>query len=43
MLALTSDPRYDVEYPAPVVYQFTVLAYNVLGDGNESTIFVTGL
>ena len=42
ILAMTSDPRFDVEYTSPGVYQFTVLAYNVLGDGNESTIFVTG-
>ena len=41
-MTLISDPRYDVQYTSPGVYQFTVLAYNVLGDGNESTIFVTG-
>ena len=29
---MTSDPRYDIEYTTPGVYQFTVLAYNVLGD-----------
>ena len=42
MPAMTSDPRYDVEYASPGVYQFTVLACNILGDGNGSTIFVTG-
>ena len=41
-LALTNDTGYIVEYTSPGVYQFTVLAYNILGDGNGSTIFVTG-
>ena len=38
----TNDTKYIVEYMAPGVYLFTVLAYNVLGDGKESSIAVTG-
>ena len=41
-LAITNDTSYIVEYTSPGVYQFSVLAYNILGDGNGSTIFVTG-
>ena len=38
----TIDTGYTFEYGSPGVYQFTVLAYNVLGDGKQSTIFATG-
>ena len=38
----TNDNEYIVEFTTPGVYLFTVLAYNVLGDGEQSTIFITG-
>ena len=37
-----SDTEYVVIFTGPGVYLFTVQAYNVLGDGNESNILVTG-
>ena len=42
METMTSDNHYVVKFTAPGVYLFIVLTYNVLGDGNESTILVTG-
>ena len=41
-MTMTSDTQYIVEVVVPGVYLFTVLAYNILGDGKQSTIIVTG-
>ena len=38
----TNDTEANVGFMAPGVYLFTVLAYNVLGDGKESNVAVTG-
>ena len=42
METMTSDTQHIVEFTVPGVYLFTVMAYNVLGDGKQSTIVVTG-
>ena len=42
IVAMTNDTEYIVQYYTPGVYVFTVLGYNVLGDGSGSTIVVTG-
>ena len=38
--ATTNNTEYILEYTSPGVYQFTVLAYNNLGDRNGTTIVV---
>ena len=42
MAVTTNDTKYIVERTIRGVYLFTVLARNVLGDGDGSTIVVTG-
>ena len=41
-MTVTNDTDYIVEYTSPGVHQFTVTAYNILGDGNGSIIFAKG-
>ena len=42
LTVMTEDTKYIIEYTTPGVYLFIVLAYNVLGDGNRTSIVVTG-
>ena len=42
VVTTTNDTEYTIRFMAPGVYLFTVQAYNVLGDGKESSIVVTG-
>ena len=42
MVNLTIDNNVTVEGVTPGVYLFSVLAYNILGDGSESSITVLG-
>ena len=41
-VTMTEDTEYIVEYTIPGVYLFIVLARNVLGDGNGTSILLTG-
>ena len=42
MVNNTTDNTFTIEGVAPGVYLFTVLAFNVLGNGSESSIAATG-
>ena len=42
MVNLTSDNNFTIGGVTPGVYLFTVLAFNILGDGSESSITVVG-
>ena len=42
MVNQTNDTKFAVECVAPGVYFFTVLAVNVLGDGQENSVSIMG-